>query len=179
MRAAQLSRPGKLSIEQVPDARLELSTDAIVRIVAAGICGTDLRAYCGQPGPLSGPNCGHEFVGVVEEIGADVTTLRRGNLVVAPFTYSDGICDQCVRGYPTSCKSGGLWAADGMGGGQAEAVRVPFADATLVPVAMDEHDERIPAVLTLADVMATGYHGVRGAGRTVPPTVAVVGDGAT
>ncbi len=177
MRAAMLDQPGKLTIHKVPDPTVKFPTDAVVRVVASGICGTDVRAYAGRPGPVTGPHCGHEFMGVVVDVGADVATLDRGDLVVAPFTFSDGTCAQCVRGMPTSCAAGGMWGLQA-GGAQADGVRVPFADGTLVRVPMDEHDERIPAVLTLADVMATGHHAIHAVGQPVPNTVVVVGDGA-
>lgn len=178
MKAALLTAPGKLVVDEVPEPVLELPTDAVVRIVAAGICGTDLRAYTGRPGPVTGPACGHEFVGVVADIGAEVTTVRRGDLVVAPFMFADGTCAHCVRGLPTSCRSGGMWSV-AAGGAQAECIRVPFADGTLVSVPMEERDERIPAVLALADVMATGHHALTALDRPGPTaTVAVLGDGA-
>ncbi|GAA0362502.1 alcohol dehydrogenase catalytic domain-containing protein [Actinoallomurus spadix] len=177
MKAALLNRPGEIITGEVPDAVIELPTDAVVRVVAAGVCGTDVRAYRGLPGPVSGPWCGHEFVGVVEDVGTAVETVRVGDLVVAPFMFSDGTCARCARGVPTSCMAGGMWSVQA-GGAQAEAIRVPLADGTLVHVPMDEHDERVPAVLTLADVMPTGYHAVRTAGPVAGATVAVVGDGA-
>jgi threonine dehydrogenase-like Zn-dependent dehydrogenase len=177
MRAAVLSGPGQLTVEQVPDPRVECPGDAVVRVVAAGICGTDLRGYRGLPGPVRGPRCGHEFVGIVTEAGSDVATARPGALVVAPFMFSDGTCAPCRRGVPASCRAGGMWGVAG-DGGQAEAVRVPFADATLLAVPMDEHDERLTAVLALADVMATGHHAVHAARLPERATVVVVGDGA-
>lgn len=177
MRAVLLNAPGEIVVGEVDDAGVRDSTDAVVRVIAAGICGTDIRAFAGRPGPVAGPACGHEFVGVVEDLGADVVTLRRGAVVVAPFMFADGVCVQCARGVPTSCRAGGMWAV-AAGGAQAEAVRVPFADGTLVPVPVDVTDERIPAVLTLADVMATGRHAIAAPGRGVPEVVAVVGDGA-
>jgi threonine dehydrogenase-like Zn-dependent dehydrogenase len=177
MKAAVLNGPGQVTVEQVPDPRIECSTDAVVRVVFAGICGTDLRGYRGLPGPVQGPRCGHEFLGLVTEVGSDVASARPGTMVVAPFKYSDGTCAQCRRGMPASCHQGGMWgvAADG---GQAEAVRVPFADATLLPVPMDEHDERLTAVLALTDVMATGYHAVTAARLPERAIIVVVGDGA-
>ncbi|GAB3733542.1 alcohol dehydrogenase catalytic domain-containing protein [Amycolatopsis oliviviridis] len=177
MKAAILRSPGSLAVTEVPDPGIEHPSDAVVRVVAAGICGTDLRGYQGRPGPVEGPRCGHEFVGVVTETGAEVRTVRPGQLVVAPFMFSDGDCVRCVRGNQPSCARGGMWGIDA-GGGQAEAVRVPFADGTLIRVPMDERDERIPAVLALADVMATGHHALHASGRAAPATVAVVGDGA-
>ena len=177
MRAAILHGPGDLGVESVPDPVVEQPTDAIVRVVAAGVCGTDLRGYAGQPGPVQGPRCGHEFVGVVTDTGPDVRTLRAGDLVVSPFQYSDGVCDPCTRGVPSSCRSGGMFGVDA-GGGQAEAVRVPFADTTLVPAPVGPEDERVPALLALADVMSTGTHAIASAGLRRGATVAVVGDGA-
>ncbi|MGM1063886.1 zinc-binding dehydrogenase [Saccharothrix sp. Mg75] len=177
MRAAILHAPGELRTETVPDAAVEGPTDAVVRVLAAGICGTDLRGFAGHPGPVRGPRCGHEFVGVVEATGADVRTVRPGDLVVSPFQFSDGACAPCSRGVTSSCRSGGMFGVDA-GGGQAEAVRVPFADATLVPVPTDPTDERLPGILALADVMSTGTHAVASAGLPAGATVAVVGDGA-
>lgn len=177
MRAVILHAPGELSVESVPDPVLEEPTDAVVRVVAAGICGTDLRGLAGHPGPVRGPRCGHEFVGVVADTGSDVRTLRPGEVVVSPFQFSDGVCASCTRGVPSSCRSGGMFGVDA-GGGQAEAVRVPFADATLVPVPVDPTDERVPGILALADVMATGVHAVGSAALPERATVAVIGDGA-
>ncbi|WP_039924234.1 alcohol dehydrogenase catalytic domain-containing protein [Amycolatopsis decaplanina] len=177
MRAAILRAPGHVDVGHVPDPRIEHPSDAVVRVVAAGICGTDLRGYQGRPGPVQGPACGHEFVGVVASVGRDVRTVRPGQPVVAPFMFSDGDCVQCVRGMQSSCQNGGMWGV-AAGGGQADGVRVPFADGTLLPVPLDEHDERVPAVLTLADVMATGHHAIHASAGRKPATVAVVGDGA-
>src|SRR5690242_4965827 len=177
MRAAVLDSPGRIVVAAVPDPRIECSSDAVVRIVAAGICGTDLRAYQGRRSPVNGPRCGHEFLGIVEYAGPDVRRARPGTMVVAPFMYVDGTCPPCRRDLPASCHQGGMWGGQ-TDGGQAEAVRVPFADATLVPVPMDEHDERLPAVLSLSDVMATGQHAVQTAGMMPGASIAVVGDGA-
>jgi threonine dehydrogenase-like Zn-dependent dehydrogenase len=177
MRAVLLSAPGQVGVGHVPDPRIEHPDDAIVRVVAAGICGTDVRGYLGQPGPARGPRCGHEFVGVVAEAGPDVSLARPGTVVVAPFMYADGRCAECRRGMPSCCRAGGMWGVAG-DGGQAEAVRVPFADATLVPAPVDEHDERLPALLALADVMATGQHAMHAARLPAGATVVIVGDGA-
>ncbi|WP_216900006.1 zinc-binding dehydrogenase [Nocardia alni] len=177
MKAAMFHGPGDIRVDEVTDPRVETPTDAVVRVVAAAVCGTDLRGYCGLPGPVQGPRCGHEFVGVVVDIGREVTTVRPGDVVVAPFMFADGVCRQCVRGLPSSCSAGGMWGGHS-DGGQAEAVRVPFADATLIPLPTDEHDERLPAILTLADVMSTGWYGAQAAGVSGGETVVVVGDGA-
>ncbi len=121
---------------------------------------------------------GHEFVGVVEDTGRDVRTVRKGDPVIAPFVWSDGTCDFCREGLHTSCRHGGYWNADGVGGGQAEAVRVPFADGTLFSVAVEENSPLIPSLLTLSDVYGTGYHAARNAHVTAETSVTVIGDGA-
>jgi threonine dehydrogenase-like Zn-dependent dehydrogenase len=121
---------------------------------------------------------GHEFIGVVEESGSDVTTVKNGDLVIAPFAWSDGTCDFCREGLQTSCRHGGFWNANGVGGGQAEAVRVPLADGTLVAVAVEENSPLIPSLLTLSDVYGTGYHAAVKANVTPRTTVTVIGDGA-
>ncbi|ANN16005.1 hypothetical protein SD37_10375 [Amycolatopsis orientalis] len=176
MKAAVLHGKHRLTVETVPDATLREPGDAVVRVVAAGICGTDLHGYRGLPGPVQGPRCGHEFVGVVEDAGFDVSTLRPGALVVAPFNFADGTCPTCRTGLYSACASGGMFGVDG-DGGQAEAVRVPFADANLVTVPVDRNDERLPSLLALTDTMATGLHAIR-TGRVAPgSSVAVLGDG--
>lgn len=121
---------------------------------------------------------GHEFVGVVEEVGAEVATLKRGDVVIAPFVISDGTCDFCAEGLHTSCRQRMDWGVSSPDAGQGEAVRVPFADGTLVavPVALD--DALMPSLLTLSDVYATGHHVAVQAGVGPGDTVAVVGDGA-
>lgn len=117
---------------------------------------------------------------MVEETGSGVTTLRRGDLVVAPFMWSDGVCDHCREGLTTSCEHGGFWGSVGYDGGQGEAVRVPFADGTLVrlPKKAASDDHLLSSLLTLSDVLGTGHHAALGAGARPGVTVAVVGDGA-
>ncbi|WP_434445410.1 zinc-binding dehydrogenase [Lentzea sp. E54] len=176
MRAAILHGAGHVTVEDVADPVVVDPADAVVRVLVAGICGTDLHGYRGLPGPVTGPRCGHEFIGVVTEVGKDVRTARPGTVVVAPFSFSDGVCDSCTRGFSSSCAVGGMFGVAG-DGGQAEAVRVPFADSTLVAVPVEADDERLPALLTLTDVMATGTHAVRSAGVRPSDVVAVVGDG--
>jgi threonine dehydrogenase-like Zn-dependent dehydrogenase len=121
---------------------------------------------------------GHEFIGVVEDVGAEVRKVRRGDRVIAPFVWSDGTCANCRRGLQTSCPQAGIWGQPGHDGGQGEAVTVPFADATLVPVPADVDAGLAPALLTLADVMSTGHHGTLAAGVMAGSHVAVIGDGA-
>src|SRR5688500_12135815 len=135
MRATVFHAPGDVRVETVPDPVLQAPTDAIVRVTYACICGSDLWYYRGinsnwQPGWRTG----HEFMGVVEEVGAGVTSVRAGDRVIAPFSYSDSTCEFCRKGVHTSCVNGGWWGGDEGDGGQGEAVRVPLADGTLVVV---------------------------------------------
>ena len=122
---------------------------------------------------------GHEFIGVVDQVGDDITALTPGDLVVAPFTFCDGVCANCVAGWPSNCLSGGSFGNHGVDGGQGEAVRVPYADATLVTVpAAGNSEEMLKSLLALSDVMCTGHHAAVSAGVKPGDTVAVVGDGA-
>jgi threonine dehydrogenase-like Zn-dependent dehydrogenase len=121
---------------------------------------------------------GHEFVGVVEDVGGDVSGVKRGDLVVAPFAYSDNSCSFCREGLHTSCVNGGWWGSENVDGGQGEAVRVPQADGTLVVLPVGEDDALMPSLLTLSDVFATGHHAAVTARVREGVTAAVVGDGA-
>jgi threonine dehydrogenase-like Zn-dependent dehydrogenase len=177
MRAAIFNEPRSITVGERPDPSIVESTDAIVRVVLACVCGSDLWYYRGdsdfEPGPI-----GHEFVGVVEETGADVYNLSKGDFVIAPFAFSDGSCPNCQNGVTTACLNGGFFPMNG-DGGQGEAVRVPLAETTLVPVPGSGHpDEMMRSLLTLSDVMATGHHAAVCAGVKPGQTVAVVGDGA-
>lgn len=172
---------GDVRVETVPDPVLKEPTDAIVRVVRSCICGSDLHPYHNLPQYTEGTEgrpMGHEFVGVVEETGSEVTTLRSGDLVICPFAWSDGTCDFCRAGLQTSCRTGGFWGRDGVGGLQAEAVRVPLADGTLVKAPVGEDSELLPSLLTLSDVYGTGYHAAVMAGVNPRTTVTVIGDGA-
>jgi threonine dehydrogenase-like Zn-dependent dehydrogenase len=183
MRATLLNAPGQIVLENVPDPRIEHPGDAVVRVVASCICGSDLWPFRGiaeRPGPV---RIGHEFVGVVEEIGSEVTTLRVGDFVIAPFMISDGTCANCTNGIQTSCLTGGGWGGESRKGetvdaGQGEAVRVPLADGTLVALPEQPDDAQVPGLLTLSDVLGTGHHAALAAGVTKGSTVVVVGDGA-
>lgn len=179
MKAAVIHGGFDVRVEDVPDPVLIEPTDAVVRVVLSCICGSDLWPYR-RPGPREGgpARIGHEFLGVVEEVGADVTTVRPGDVVIAPFVWSDGTCAHCRAGLQTSCLHGGGWGSDRVDGGQGEAVRVPQADGTLVAAPVDEDDPRLPALLTLSDVMGTGHHAALAAGVGPGSHVAVVGDGA-
>ena len=153
-------------------------TDAVVRVVLGCVCGSDLWYYRGES-PHDLGAIGHEFIGVVEEVGAEVRGITVGDLVIAPFIYCDGTCANCRAGWPSNCVAGGGFGNHGMDGGQGEAVRVPFADATLVPVPGSGHsDETMRGLLALSDVMCTGHHSAVSGGVKAGSVVAVVGDGA-
>ena len=177
MRAALFNEPRSITVGERPDPGIVEPTDAVVRVVLACVCGSDLWYYRGdspfEPGPI-----GHEFIGVVEDVGADVRDIKKGDFVIAPFAYSDGTCPHCRHGITTACVAGGFWPMNG-DGGQGEAVRAPLADGTLVPVPGSGHsDEMMRSLLTLSDVLATGHHAAVCAAVEPGNTVAVVGDGA-
>ncbi|WP_030677533.1 zinc-dependent alcohol dehydrogenase family protein [Streptomyces sp. NRRL B-1347] len=180
MRAIVIRAPRDVRVEEVPDPVVREATDAVVRLVGSCVCGSDLWAYRGVAGTVPGQRMGHEFVGVVAETGSEVTRLRPGDFVIAPFAWSDGVCEHCREGLHTSCPRGGFWGDEGSDGGQGEAVRVPFADATLVPLPPELAGERklLPALLALSDVLSTGHHAAVSAQVRPGATVAVVGDGA-
>jgi threonine dehydrogenase-like Zn-dependent dehydrogenase len=178
MRATLIYGAGDVRVEDVPDPVLKQPTDALVRVTTACICGSDLHPYHSMS-PADGPaRIGHEFIGVVEDTGSDVTTVRKGDLVVAPFAYSDGTCEYCREGLHTSCLHGGFWATGEVDGGQGEAVRVPLADGTLVKLPVGADSALIPSLLTLSDVLGTGYHAAVKGGVNPRTTVTVIGDGA-
>ena len=178
MRATVMHGAGDVRIESVPDARLIEPTDALVRVTRACICGSDLWPYNQMEHSESGQRMGHEFIGIVEAVGAEVRTVKPGDLVVAPFAWSDGTCDFCREGLHTSCLHGGWWARNGIDGGQGEAVRVPQADGTLVVLPVAPDDALMRSLLTLSDVMGTGHHAALAAKVGPGKTAAVVGDGA-
>lgn len=181
MRAALFRAPRRVEAGDRPDPVLRDPGDAVVRVVVACVCGSDLWPYRGVHEYAADSPIGHEFVGVVQDIGAEVATLSRGDLVIAPFVFADGTCPHCRFGFPTSCLHGGFWGRGGHDGGQGEAVRVPFADATVlrVPVAAQDVDDALLAsLLALSDVMGTGHHAAVSAGVRSGGTAVVVGDGA-
>lgn len=178
MRAAIFNGPGLIEVGERPDPRVERSTDAVVRVVMACVCGSDLWYFRGDSEHAVG-SIGHEFIGVVEDLGADVHGFSRGDLVVAPFIYSDGTCPHCQSGVTISCVAGGTFGNGTIDGGQGEAVRVPLAGSTLVKVPGTGHsDAMLQSLLTLSDVMSTGHHAAVSAGVKTGDVVAVVGDGA-
>src|SRR5437868_1701805 len=178
MRATVMYGAGDVRVENVPDPRLVEPTDAVVRVTSAAICGSDLWPYRSMEPSETGRRMGHEFIGVVEAAGDDVRTLKKGDLVVTPFLWSDGTCVFCRKGLHTSCLHGGRYGDDGVDGGQGEAVRVPQADGTLVVLPVGNDDALMPSLLTLTDVMATGHHAALAAEVGPGKMVAVVGDGA-
>ena len=169
---------GDVRVETVADAGIIEPTDALLRVTRSCICGSDLWPYNQMEHDDAGRRMGHEFIGIVEAVGAEVRTVKPGNVVVAPFAYSDGTCAFCHDGLHTSCIHGGFWGRDGVDGGQGEAVRVPLADGTLVGLPVGEDDALMPSLLTLSDVMGTGHHAALAARVAPGKTVAVVGDGA-
>ena len=178
MRAAVFNGPGSVDVADRPDPVIEEPTDAIVRVVLACVCGSDLWYWRGEsPHPVG--SIGHEFIGVVEEVGAQVVTVAVGDFVIAPFIFSDMSCPHCLNGATLSCVRGGNFGNGEIDGGQGEAVRVPLAGSTLVPVPGSGHsDAMLKSLLTLSDVMATGHHAAVSARVKQGDTVAVVGDGA-
>ena len=178
MRATIMHGAGDVRIETVPDAHLIESTDAVVRVTRACICGSDLWPYASMEPSESGQSMGHEAIGVVEDVGGEVRTVKRGDVVVMPFAFSDGTCTFCHEGLHTACVHVGFFGSNGMNGAQADALRVPFADGTLFALPVGEDDALMPSLLTLSDVMGTGHHAAVTAKVGPGQTVAVVGDGA-
>ena len=178
MRATVMFGAGDVRIENVPDARLIEPTDAVVTVTRACICGSDLWPYKTMEHTDSGRVMGHEAIGIVEAVGADVRTIKAGDLVVMPFAYSDGNCIFCHEGLQTSCIHGGFFGTTELAGAQAEAVRIPQADGTLFVLPVGKDDALMPSLLTLSDIMGTGHHAAVAAKVAPGETVAVVGDGA-
>ena len=178
MRATVMHKAHDVRIENTPDAAIEKPTDAVIRITRACICGSDLWPYNGGPN-VEGQRMGHESIGVVEEVGSEVQRIKRGDVVIMPFAYSDGSCIFCEEGLQTACVHGGFFGNGGEGGGaQAEALRIPLADGTLYALDVGEDDALMPSLLTLSDVMGTGHHAAVTANVRPGGSVAVVGDGA-
>jgi threonine dehydrogenase-like Zn-dependent dehydrogenase len=169
---------GDVRTENVADPTISEPTDAIIRVTRACIGGSDLWPYTSMEPTETGQSMGHEAVGVVEDVGADVRTVKKGDVVVMPFASSDGTCEFCHDGLNTACVHVGFFGNKGMNGAQAEALRIPFADGTLYRLPLDEDDALMPSLLTLSDVMGTGHHAAVVAKVAPGRSVAVVGDGA-
>lgn len=174
MRATYIYGPGDVRVIDAPDPAIEQPTDALLRTLVACVCGSDLHPYHSMKPNEDGVAMGHEMIGVVEEIGADVQTVKPGDVVIVPFVWSCGQCDFCRAGLQTSCRFG----RQRTGGAQAQYRRAPLADGTLYRLDVDENDERMPGLLTLSDVYGTGYHAALTGGAAPGKTVTVIGDGA-
>jgi threonine dehydrogenase-like Zn-dependent dehydrogenase len=175
MRGVVMHAPGDVRVENRADPRIEQPTDAIIRVAAACVCGSDLWPYRGIE-PVNGPTpMGHEYVGVVEEVGGDVTTIKPGQFVVGSFFASDNTCEICQAGYQSRCVHAELVGALGT---QAQYARIPLADGTLVATPDSPADDLIPSLLAASDVLGTGWFGAVAAEAGPGKTVVVVGDGA-
>lgn len=177
MKATLIYGAGDIRVEDVPDPSLQNTTDAIVRITHSCICGSDLWPYKSREQTEQGDRIGHEFIGVVEETGSDVSRIQKGDLVVAPFFYADGTCEYCKAGLTSACPNGNAWGAE-TDGGQGEAARVPFADNSLMKLDVPQDSALLPSLLTLSDVFGTGHHAAMSARVEKGKDVLVVGDGA-
>ncbi|GMA32832.1 zinc-binding dehydrogenase [Litorihabitans aurantiacus] len=180
MKAAYMFGAGDVRIQDVADPTIQNPTDAIVRTVRACICGSDLHPYHSMDNDEHGVPMGHELIGIVEETGSQVTTVSKGDFVIAPFSFSDNTCSFCRDGFHTACKHGGFYGSPETGGLQAELSRIPLADGSLVKVpGLSENDtDLFPSLLTLSDVYLTGYHAAHMGHVQAGKTVTVIGDGA-
>jgi threonine dehydrogenase-like Zn-dependent dehydrogenase len=175
MRGAVLYAPGDIRVEDRDDPKLIEPTDAILQLSATCVCGSDLWPYRGIE-PVDGPSpMGHEYAGIVQEVGSEVTTITPGQFVVGSFWASDNACELCRAGYQSSCVQRVLMGTIGT---QAELARVPLADGTLVATPTLPSDDLIPSLLAASDVLGTGWFGAVAAQAGPGKTVAVVGDGA-
>jgi threonine dehydrogenase-like Zn-dependent dehydrogenase len=173
MRGAVLYAPGDVRVEDRDDPKIIEPTDTIIRLSATCVCGSDLWPYRGLDA-VQGPSpLGHEYAGIVQEVGSQVTTIRPGQFVVGSFFASDNTCELCQAGYQSSCVH-----REGVGGAQAELLRVPLADGTLVATPDIPTDDLIPSFLAASDVLGTGWFAAVAAEAGPGKTVAVVGDGA-
>jgi len=178
LKATVMYGPGDVRVEEFAHPVIQSSTDAVVRVTLACICGSDLWDYKDSEVLEVGRPRGHEFMGVIEAIGSEVADLSVGDFVVAPFVASCGNCDRCVKGHFTSCRKIGFFGHGGEAGGQSQAVRVPNADGTLVKLQVPVDSPYVASLLTLSDVMCTGHHAAVTAGVETGDTAVVIGDGA-
>jgi threonine dehydrogenase-like Zn-dependent dehydrogenase len=169
---------GDVRIENVPDSQITEPTDAIIRVTRACVCGSDLWPYNLKKPDDGAQRMGHEAIGIVEAIGSSVGTVKKGDLVVMPFAFSDGTCVFCHEHLHTACLHGGFFGNGGMEGAQAEALRIPQADGTLFALQVGSDDALMPSLLTLSDVMGTGHHAAVVARVAPGKAAAVIGDGA-
>jgi threonine dehydrogenase-like Zn-dependent dehydrogenase len=178
MKATVLYGPGDVRVEDMPTPTVQASTDVVLQVILACICGSDLWDYIESPKREIGRPRGHEFIGVVDSIGSEVKHFAVGDLVVAPFVASCGKCDYCQRQQFTSCREIAFFGHEGEAGGQSEKVRVPHADGTLVKLPVELDSPLLPSLLTLSDVMCTGHHAAVTAKVKPGETAVVIGDGA-
>jgi len=178
MRATVMYGARDVRIENVPDPSIVEPTDAILRVVRACVCGSDLWPYNSMEPSDTGQSMGHEAIGIVEDVGSEVHSVKPGDLVVMPFAISDGTCEFCHEGLNTACVHVGFFGNNGTNGAQAEALRIPYADGTLCKLPVDEDAALLPSLLTLSDVMGTGHHAAVVAKVAPGKRAAVVGDGA-
>jgi len=180
MKAAVYRGSGKIQIEERPDPEIKKPTDAIVRVTHTAICGSDLWFYRGDEEYEGGTPVGHEPMGIVQEIGEDVRHVEPGDRVFAPFAFSGGECEFCRKGLQTACLPGGFFGPSSGLGAQAEKLRVPLANGTLVrvPDRYADDEDTLEALLPLTDVMATGHHAAVCANVKSGDTAVVIGDGA-
>ena len=167
--------PGDVRVVDREDPRIVQPTDAVIRLTATCICGSDLWPYRGAE-PADGLHMGHEYVGVVEEVGSAVETVQPGDFVIGSFVISDGTCEICSAGYPSRCVHAEF--VHGTIGTQSERARIPYADGTLVATPDMPSDELVPSLLAASDVLGTGWFAAVAAEVGPGKTVAVVGDGA-
>ncbi len=173
MRSTTLHGPRDIRLSEEPDPTLRTPKDAIVRVVAGCICGSDLWPYRGENPITAGQTIGHECIGVVVAVGADVRDVRVDDFVIVPFNHCDNTCPHCVAGMHSACVNLGFTAS-----GQSEFAHVSQADGTLIKLPATPDASMHPALLTLSDVMPTGWHAAVSAGVRKGSTVVVVGDGA-
>jgi threonine dehydrogenase-like Zn-dependent dehydrogenase len=175
MRGAVLHAPRDIRVEQREDPKITAPTDAVIRMAATCVCGSDLWPYRGIEAVNGPAPMGHEYVGIVEEVGSEVRSIKSGQFVIGSFFASDNTCEICQAGYQSSCVHREYVGA---GGAQAELLRVPLADGTLVATPEVPSDDLVPSLLAASDVLGTGWFGAVAAEAGPGKTVAVVGDGA-
>ncbi|MDQ1636139.1 MAG: hypothetical protein QOJ32_2948 [Frankiaceae bacterium] len=175
MRGVVLHAPGDVRVENRPDPTIEKPTDAIVRLAATCVCGSDLWPYRGIEAVDGASPMGHEYVGVVEEVGSEVRDIQPGQFVVGSFFASDNSCEICRAGYQSRCVHAELMGTIGT---QAQYARIPLADGTLVATPEAPSQDLLPSLLAASDVLGTGWFAAVAAEAGPGKTVAVVGDGA-
>lgn len=178
MKATVMYGAGDVRTEDVADPSIVDPTDALLQVTRACICGSDLWPYKDLEPDAPPRVMGHEAIGVVEEVGSEVENVKKGDFVIMPFAFSDGTCEFCDEGLQTSCVHGGFFGNPEVAGAQAEALRIPYADGTLYTVPSTNDGSTLASLLTLSDVMGTGFHAALTAGVEEGDRVAVVGDGA-